>query len=142
MRDLKIHCVNRMTNILLKEENIYSTIQPYCYISKAFGLMSFSFVHDKKTAAGVSVKVTFLDLLHMIKTASFCIAYVYLMDPVISTMQTENSLRLTKIQNIGGWIMYFSEIFLLNIVMINNLLGRNKILEFLKLLYEFDQYVS
>lgn len=104
--------------------------------------MSFSFVRDKKSAAGVSIKVTFLDLLHMIKTASFCIAYVYLMDPVISTMQTENSLRLTKIQNIGGWIMYFSEIFLLNIVMINNLLGRNKILEFLKLLYEFDQYVS
>lgn len=130
-----------MTNTLFQEENIYSTIQSYSYVLRIFGFMSFSFVHDKNPASGVNTKITCLDVLSIIKTFLLCIIYIAFISPVYSLMREYDKTCDTKIQNIGGTIMYISEIFIINIVMVNNFIGRQKILNFIKLLYEFDQHV-
>lgn len=103
--------------------------------------MSFIIVYDKKSASGVNTKVTCFDVLSVLKTILSCIIYVYLLSPVFSLINETEKTCDTKIQNIGGTIMYISEIFLINVVVINNLIGRQKILNFIKLLYEFDQHV-
>lgn len=123
---------------LFNEESIYNTIKPYYNIVRCYGYAPFTFVNNTKMYNGISIRIKLIDIILFMKTI---LCFLYFLIKFLSRSDMSRS-RSTKIQHIGSVLIYTCEIVIVLFVLSLNLYNRFRILKFISLLHEFDEYVS